>query len=72
VIATFRENGRYEGHAAIYLGQDEHGIQVIDQWNERAPDGRIIGQQPPHERTLYLNDPHHGGVNRGELYYVVE
>jgi len=30
-IAIFDQNGRYIGHAAIYLGQDAQGIHVIDQ-----------------------------------------
>ncbi len=30
-IATFDQNGHYIGHAAIYLGQNAQGIQVIDQ-----------------------------------------
>jgi hypothetical protein len=29
-IATF-PNGKYSGHAAIYVGQDSNGIQVWDQ-----------------------------------------
>jgi hypothetical protein len=49
----------------------EHGIQVIDQWNIRAQD-RITGRQPPHERTLPLNDPGHARIDRGEFYNVVE
>jgi hypothetical protein len=37
-IATFDADGRYgnhtdgRSHAAIYLGQDASGIQVLDQW----------------------------------------
>jgi len=32
-IATFTApNGGYRGHAAIYMGQDNSGIQVLDQW----------------------------------------
>jgi hypothetical protein len=49
----------------------EHGIQVIDQGNIRAQD-RITGRQPPHERTLPLNDPGHARIDRGEFYNVVE
>ncbi|CAF3642366.1 unnamed protein product [Adineta steineri] len=30
-IATFPK-GRYFGHAAIYISQDDNGIQVWDQW----------------------------------------
>jgi hypothetical protein len=71
-IATFDSNGRYDGHAAIYLGQDEHGIRVTDQWNIKDSQGHILGRQPPHERTLPLGDPQHSRVDRGELYHVVE
>jgi hypothetical protein len=71
-IATFDSNGHYDGHAAIYLGQDTSGIQVIDQWNIRDPQGRFMGQHQPSERTLPLNDPAHARINRGEFYNVVE
>ncbi len=70
-IATFDSNGRYDGHAAIYLGQDAQGIRVIDQWNRRQG-GRIVGQVRPGERTLPLGDPRHAHIDRGEYYYVVE
>jgi len=74
VIATFDQNGRYtnsaQSHAAIYLGQDENGIRVIDQWNNRNPKtGDIESQQVPHERTLPFGRP---GVNGGDDYYVVK
>jgi hypothetical protein len=76
VIATFDKNGRYtnskESHAAIYLGQDEHGIHVIDQWNNRDENGNITSQQPPNERTLPFDDPRHTGVNGGNSYHVVK
>ncbi len=71
-IATFDSSDRYDGHAAIYLGQDGHGIQVVDQWNIRDSHGRIIGQQPPSVRTLPFNDPQHSRINRGDSYRVVE
>lgn len=38
VIATFNRSNRYanavdgSSHAAIYLGQDANGVQVLDQW----------------------------------------
>lgn len=70
-IATFDSNGHYDGHAAIYLGQDENGIRVIDQWNIRQA-GRITGQNPPSERILHLGEPNRARVDRGEMYYVVE
>jgi len=70
-IATFDSNGRYDGHAAIYLGQDAHRIQVIDQWNIRE-EGRVIRQYRPSERTLNFEQPWHARVDRGEFYHVVE
>lgn len=72
-IATFDKNGHYEGHAAIYLGQDKNGIRVIDQWNIRNKDDKITGNQPPHERTLPLNSKGpRATINRGEPYRVVK
>jgi hypothetical protein len=72
-IATFDGNGHYDGgHAAIYLGQDEHGIQVVDQWNIRDSHGRITRQQPPLERTLHFGQPFRDRVDRGEPFHVVE
>ena len=54
------------------MGQDERGIQVIDQWNRRNSLGRITGQHMPSERTLPFNDPAHARIDIGETYYVVE
>lgn len=70
-IATFDENGRYGGHAAIYLGQDGNGVRVLDQWNIRHRDG-TVSQHTPSIRTLPFNDPRHARVDRGESYGVVE
>ena len=70
-IATFDDQGRYTGHTAIFLGQDERGIQVIDQWNIRE-NGRITGQHQPSERTLHFGDPFRARVDRGEFYDVIE
>ncbi len=67
----FDENGRYTGHAAIVLGQDANGIQVIDQWNIRE-NGRITGQHTPSERTLHFRNPWRARVDRGESYHVLE
>lgn len=45
-IATFDVDGRYgnhtdgRSHAAIYLGQDENGIKVLDQWMGHSTDRR--------------------------------
>ena len=70
-IATFDDQGRYTGHTAIYLGQDERGIRVIDQWN-RWRNGQITDQHRPSERTLHLGDTFRDTVDRGESYYVIE
>jgi hypothetical protein len=79
-VATFGENLRYandttgQSHAAIYLGQDAAGIQVLDQWVKkiRLPDGRIEARvQTVHKRTIrFANDPK--PVNDGRNYYVIE
>ncbi|WP_373880604.1 BPSL0067 family protein [Snodgrassella alvi] len=42
VIATFEKNGKYYGHAAIYINQTKIGINVYDQWNNRPLNNRII------------------------------
>ncbi len=51
IIATFDKEGRYtsdtfgQSHAAIYLGQDSTGIQVLDRWNHPY-------EQKVHEHTI--------------------
>lgn len=62
-IATFDSNGRYIGHAAIYLGQNAQGIQVIDQWNRRDQGGRITSQHQPSLRTIGFDRPHNARVD---------
>jgi hypothetical protein len=62
-IATFNENGRYSGHAAIYDGQSDAGIKVVDQWV--FPPANAI-----HERTLRFGAI--GLANNGDNFYVVE
>jgi hypothetical protein len=71
-IATFDSNGHYSGHAAIYIGQDENGIRVVDQWNIRDREGRIIGRHTPSARRLWRDEPGHDRIDRGESYHVVE
>jgi len=67
-IATF-VNGRYpqQGntgkHAAIYLGQNAEGIQVLDQWRAQ---GRV---QP---RTIPWQPRRSGLSNDGKAYSVIE
>jgi len=66
-IATFDDQGNYpldgEGrHAAIYLGQNAAGIQVLDQWNAQ---GRVL------PRTIRFNRPGKRS-NNGDTFYVIE
>lgn len=68
-IATF-VGGKYPTdqlgkHAAIYLSHDNHGIQVLDQWN-----GEPYEVAP---RTIRFNEP--PGTkrsNEGNWFYVIE
>ena len=64
-IATFID-GKYPSkphgnHAAIYMGQDATGIQVIDQW---------LGQKP-HKRTIRINNSSSNIVNHADAYSVI-
>lgn len=58
-IATF-PGGKYSGHAAIYKGQNEHGIQVMDQWK-----GHPVG-----ERTIRWDGQ--GLSNNGDSFKVIK
>ncbi|CAF2008608.1 unnamed protein product [Rotaria magnacalcarata] len=58
-IATF-PNGQYSGHAAIYVGQNDQGIQVWDQWR-----GHLVSS-----RTIYWNG--NGLSNNGDSFYVIK
>jgi len=57
-IATF-PNGKYSGHAAVYVSQDANGIQVYDQW---------VGH-PVSTRTIRWNGS--GISNNGDSFYVI-
>lgn len=75
-IATFNEQGKYANnasgnHAAIYLGQDASGVRVVDQWNIRDKQGRIVRRQLPHERLIPFDDKK-PSVNNGNSFSVVE
>jgi hypothetical protein len=64
VIATFGEDGTYtntpgQSHTAIYLGQNDQGIQVMDQWLN----------QPAHYRTIYWTG--NNQYETGDRFYVV-
>ena len=62
-IATFDANGRYRGHAAIYVSQDEHGILVFDQWITGA--GKAVSS-----RKIRWDGS--GVSNYGAGYHVIE
>ena len=79
-IATFDADGRYgnhtdgRSHAAIYLGQDASGIQVLDQWVGRNRDSQgrlVVAPKPVSERTIkFLKTPRI--ETNGDNYYVVD
>lgn len=66
-IATFGQSGRYENrrdgssHAAIYLGQNAQGIQVMDQWSNYAAS----------YRTIPWTNPSGKAANTGSVFRVV-
>lgn len=66
VIATFT-NGRYanatdgSSHAAVYLGQNADGMQVLDQW---------VGKEAG-VRTIPWTNPGAAAANTGTAYRVV-
>ena len=62
-IATFNAQGKYQGHAAIYVSQDQEGITVYDQWITGS--GKAIGQRK-------LRFGAHGVSNNGDGFHVVE
>lgn len=79
-IATFDTSGKYandtrgKSHAAIYLGQNAAGIQVLDQWHHRRkmPDGTIVdAPHPVQERTIFFQK-NVKEVDDGSNYYVIE
>jgi hypothetical protein len=70
-IATFDEDGHYgnhtdgRSHAAIYLGQDEKGIWVIDQWVNRDS-----GVHMPSRRQIQFDETRRPD-NNGNRYHVI-
>ncbi|WP_071889962.1 BPSL0067 family protein [Kosakonia oryzendophytica] len=80
-IATFDDNGQYgnhsdgRSHAAIYMGQDSTGIQVLDQWVGHGFDNktgaRIPVPSPVSPRTIFFRHATRA-ENNGANYYVVE
>jgi hypothetical protein len=69
-IATF-VNGKYPQtgstgkHAAIYLGQDADGIQVLDQW---ASQGMVL----PRTIRWVSSQPHPSPSNDANAFSVIE
>ncbi len=66
-IATF-VNGKYPqnatGHAAVYLGQNDAGIQVLDQW---ATQGKVL------QRTIRWTPLKAGDiVNDAKAFSIIE
>lgn len=64
VIATFGSDGSYtntvgESHTAIYLGQNDQGIQVMDQWADSVA----------HYRTIAWTTDNH--YESGSQFYIV-
>lgn len=62
-IGTFDPEGHYHGHAAIYVSQNDVGIQVYDQWITGA--GKGVGP-----RTISWNGT--GVSNNGVGFHVIE
>lgn len=66
-IATFNSADRYanatdgSSHAAIYLGQDQHGVLVLDQW---AGSSAAV-------RTIPWSNPGAAAANTGAAFRVV-
>jgi hypothetical protein len=66
-IATFAASGRYanatdgSSHAALYLGQNAQGVQVLDQWSG----------SPAAVRTIPWNNPGGAAANTGSAFHVV-
>ena len=65
-IATFRD-GRYSKHAAIYLGQDDFAIWVLDQWNGKGKVTRRPIGFPTGKEKLPVKEQ-----NNGDLYFVID
>ncbi len=67
VIATFNASGRYanaangSSHAAIYLGQSDEGLRVLDQWA-----GKVAAV-----RTIPWSSPGAAAANSGSAFHVV-
>jgi hypothetical protein len=66
VIATFDENRKYPTsarHAALYIGHNDEGITVVDQWNS---------QGMAKWRTIRKKGSPARDVNDAHYYFIVE
>jgi hypothetical protein len=64
VIATFDSEDNYYGHAAIYVSEDQDGINVYDQY--------IYGVTPKAVGPRKLRFGASNDVNNGDKFYIVE
>ena len=64
VIATFNAANKYEGHAAIYVSQNNDGISVYDQYRT-PPTPKPVGPR-------LLRWGAQGNSNNGDRFYVVD
>ncbi|MEQ1950315.1 BPSL0067 family protein [Mesorhizobium sp. CN2-181] len=65
-IATFKSE-RYSVHAAIYLGQDDLGLWVLDQWNKQGHVAKRRIRFPTGKESQPVLDQ-----NNGNLFYVID
>lgn len=59
-------------HTGIYLGQDDDGIYILDQWNSRNAKGVKVPQKARITRRQWDAMQGHGGLENGSHYYVIE
>jgi hypothetical protein len=64
IIATFDANGKYSGHAAVYVSQTDKHLNVYDQFKTPPTPSPIAA------RELKFGAPVNS--NNGDLFYVVE
>jgi hypothetical protein len=63
VDGSYPSHGSTGKHAAIYLGQNANGIQVMDQWRS---------QNQVRRRTIYWHPHSRGLSNDGNAFSVIE
>jgi hypothetical protein len=63
VAGHYPQTGSTGKHAAIYLGQNAEGIQVLDQWKAQ---GKVL------PRTIPWHPRHAGLSNDGKTFSVIE